>query len=44
MYQGVGNELFIKGNITALKYKSCLSLCKFQKKIVELTNSTNAIY
>ena len=43
-YQGVRNELSIKDNIKALKYKSCLSFCACQKKIVQFTNSTNTIY
>ena len=43
-YRKVGNELSIKDNIKALKYKSCLSFCACQKKIVEFTDSTNTIY
>ena len=44
MYWRVGNELSIKDNIKALRYKSCLTFCACQKKIVEFTHSTNAIY
>ena len=44
MYQGVRNELCIKDNIKALKYKFCLSFRTCQKKIVELTDSTHTIY
>ena len=43
-YWRVRNELSIKGNIKALKYKSCLSFRACQKKIVELTDSTHTIY
>ena len=43
-YRKVGNELSIKDNIKALKYKSCLSFCACQKKIVEFTDSTHTIY
>ena len=43
-YRGVRNELSIKGNIKALKYKSCLSFPASQKKIVEFTDSTHTIY
>ena len=43
-YQRVRNELSIKGNIKALKYKSCLSFRACQKKIVEFTDSTHTIY
>ena len=43
-YRGVRNELFIKNNIKALKYKSCLSFRLCQKKIVEFTDSTHTIY
>ena len=43
-YQRVGNELSIKDNIKALKYKSYLSFCTYQKEIVEFTDSTNTIY
>ena len=42
-YWRVANELSIKDNIKALKYKSCLSFCACQKKIVEFTDSTNKI-
>ena len=37
-YRRVRNELSIKGNIKALKYKSCLSFRACQKKIVEFTD------
>ena len=40
----VTNEFSIKNNIKALKYKSCLGFPACQKKIVELTDSTHAIY
>ena len=43
-YWGVRNELSIKDNIKALKYKSCLSFRTCQKKIVEFTDSTHTIY
>ena len=43
-YWRVGNELFTKGNIKAVKCKSCLSFCVCQKKNVEFTDSTNTIY
>ena len=36
--RGVRNELSIKDNIKALKYKSCLSFHACQKKIVEFTD------
>ena len=39
-----GVELFIKDNIKALKYKSCLSFCACQIKFLEFTDSTNTIY
>ena len=44
MHQGIRNELSIKDNIKALKYKSCLSFRTCQKKIVEFTDSTHTIY
>ena len=43
-YQSVRNELSIKGDIKALKYKSCLSFRACQKKIVEFTDLTHTIY
>ena len=43
-YQSVRNELSIKGDIKALKYKSCLSFRACQKKIIEFTDSTHTIY
>ena len=43
-YQKVADKHFIKGNIKALKYKSCLSFCASQKKTVEFKDSTNLIY
>ena len=43
-YLRVRNELSIKDNIKALKYKSCLSFRACQKKIIELTDSTHTIY
>ena len=43
-YCRVGNELSIKDNIKALRYKSCLSFGACQKKIVKFTDSTNKIY
>ena len=43
-YRRVRNELLIKDNIKALKYKSCLSFPACQKKIVEFTDSTHTIY
>ena len=43
-YWGVKNELSIKDNIKALKYKSCLSFHTCQKKIVEFTDSIHTIY
>ena len=44
MYQKDRNELSIKDNIKALKYKSCLSFPACQKKIVEFTHSTQTSY
>ena len=44
MYRGVRNELSIRDNIKALKYKSCLSYRTCQKKIVEFNDSTHTIY
>ena len=38
------NELSIKRNIKALKYKSCLGFPACEKKIVEFTDSTHTIY
>ena len=35
-YRGVRNELSIKDNIKALKYKSCLSFRTCQKKFLNL--------
>ena len=43
-YWRVAVELFIKDNIKALKYKSCLNFCACQKKFLEFTDSTNTIY
>ena len=43
-YWGVRNELSIKDNIKALKYKSSLSFRTCQKKIVEFTDSAHTIY
>ena len=43
-YRRVRNELSIKDNIKALKYKSCLNFRACQKKIVEFTESTHTIY
>ena len=43
-YRSVGNELSIKDNIKALKYKSCLGFCTCQKKYVKFTDSTHIIY
>ena len=43
-HRGVINELSIKDNIKALKYKSCLSFHTCQKKIVEFTDSIHTIY
>ena len=43
-YGAVRNELVIKDNIKALKYKSCLSFRTCQKKIAEFTESTYTIY
>ena len=43
-YQGVRNELSIKDNIKALKYKCSLSFRTCQKKIDEFTNSAHTIY
>ena len=43
-YRGVRNELSIKVNIKALKYKSCLSFRTCQKKFFEFTDSTHTIY
>ena len=38
------NEFSIEDNIKALKYESCLSFPACQKKNVEFTDSTHAIY
>ena len=43
-YWRVRNELSIKDNIKALKYKSCPSFCACQKKIAEFTDSAHTIY
>ena len=43
-YQRIINELSIKDNIKALKYKSCLSFRTCQKKFFEFTDSTHTIY
>ena len=43
-YQRVGNELSIKDNIKAVKYKFCLSFHAFQKKTVDFTDSAHTIY
>ena len=42
-YLRVKNDLSIKDNIKALKYKSCFSFRACQKKIVEITDSTHTI-
>ena len=43
-YRGVRNELSIKDNNKALKYKSYLSFRTSPKKIFEFTDSTHTIY
>ena len=43
-YRRVRNELSIKDNIKALKYKSSLSFPACQKKTVEFIDSTHTIY
>ena len=43
MYWGVRNELSIKDNVKALKYKSCPSFRGGQKKTVEFTDSIHTI-
>ena len=37
-YWGVRNELSVKDNIKALKYKSCISFRTCQKKLLNLLN------
>ena len=44
MYRKVRNELSIKDNIKALKYKSCLGFPACQKDIVKFTDSTHTSY
>ena len=43
-YQKVRNELFIKDNIKALKYKSCISFRACQENFFEFTYSAHTMY
>ena len=43
-YRRVRNELSIKDNIKALKYKSCHSFPACQKKTVDFTDLAHALY